>query len=267
MTHDLIQMNRFCNDLHNDENIIFCKTDYIVEEFNRISSKKNKIILIVGNSDYRFDDNLLKLCPNNVKHIFATNCTTSDNRVTPLPYGVEMEVQSSREGHGYVNESIFEKIPYLTGEIEGNKTPKNNKLLSNFTVSTNHNFRSPVESFSKNCDNINYLENIPFSDFASNVKSHLGTISPMGNGIECIRTYEVLYMGEIPFVIGNNHDYKNIKSKIYDELPIVFIDDLSKLNSIDFILNEIQRVQNKSKEFLSYSYWKNRIIEFSKKLT
>lgn len=63
-------MNRYCNDFHDDERIIFCKIDYVVNEFQRLKNHKNKVVMIIANGDITFDDNLLKLCPDNVIHIF-----------------------------------------------------------------------------------------------------------------------------------------------------------------------------------------------------
>ena len=256
ITHNLIQMSRFCNDLHDDERIIFCKRDFILQEFERIKNFKNKIILIVANSDYTFDDSILSKCPNNVTHIFATNTTCYNDKVTPIPIGVEIEELTKRDGHGQINPGIFEKKPYLLGEV--NINPPNeikNKIYSNFNVYTNMNVRVPLRDFCLKNQNF-YVENgISYGDFVNQVKSHVATLSPRGNGIECIRTYEVLYLDSIPIVFGDFNEYKAINEKIYKNLPIVFIHNYNDLNNFKYIESRISEVKNNSRETLDYHYW------------
>lgn len=64
---DFLQLNKF-SELHDGKNIIFCKTDYIISEFNYIKNLKNDVILITGNSDYPITDDLANLAPKNIKN-------------------------------------------------------------------------------------------------------------------------------------------------------------------------------------------------------
>jgi hypothetical protein len=63
---NIIQINKF-SELHNNETIIFCKTDYIFDEFKNIEKIPNDVILITGNSDYPIDESRFNLKPKNVK--------------------------------------------------------------------------------------------------------------------------------------------------------------------------------------------------------
>lgn len=258
-THNLIQMNRYCNDFHDNEKVIFCKIDFIEYEFEKLKSKKGDCVLIVANGDKTFDDKLLSICPNNVKHIFATNTTCNNEKVTPIPIGVEMDILPTREGHGFINEGIFGKKKYLITPSLLPVHEKKEKLLSNFRVNTNFSFRSKVKSLCGITDHIDCYEEISFEDFGKYAKSYMGVISPRGNGIECIRTYETLYLGGIPIVVGNVNEYNSIYNNIYVNLPIVFIDDYKKLMNFDFLKKEIEKVKDKSTETLSYEYWKELI--------
>ena len=111
-----------------------------------------------------------------------------------------------------------------------------------------------------------YAFGISYYDFVKRVKSHLGTLSPRGNGIECIRTYEVLYLNSIPIVIGNGNEYRAIYEKIYKNLPIVFIEDLNELKNLSLIEEKIKKNKNKSKEMIDYFFWKDLIEKKIKKL-
>jgi hypothetical protein len=91
-------------------------------------------------------------------------------------------------------------------------------------------------------------------------------LSPRGNGIECIRTYEVLYLDSIPIVFGDYHEYKAINEKIYKKLPIVFVHDYSQLTDFHSLERKISEVKNNSRELLDYYYWVNLIKKTASKI-
>jgi hypothetical protein len=255
INHNLIQMSRFCNDLHDDERVIFCKTDFILNEFERIKNLNKKVILIIANSDYTVNDNILSKCPNNVGHIFATNTTSLNEKVTPIPIGVEIEELTIREGHGMINPGIFEKKPYLLGETKPTKTDIINKVYSNFNIHTNPNIRFPLQKFCTLNENYYVDSGLSYGEFVNQISSHIATLSPRGNGIECIRTYEVLYLNSIPIVFGDKTEYQAINEKIYKNLPVVFVHSYEELNNFSYIEKRISEVKNNSKESLDYYYW------------
>lgn len=126
--------------------------------------------------------------------------------------------------------------------------------------------RSQVKQISQNQSHIFFEFGVSYHNFVKNIKSHLATISPRGNGIECIRTYEVLYLDSIPIVVGDWSDYRVIYEKIYKNLPIVFVDNIEKLKDFVFIKNEIKKVKNNSREMLDYQYWFNLIRSKTNKI-
>jgi len=266
INHNLIQMSRFCNDLHDDERIIFCKTDFILNEFERIKNLNKKVILIIANSDYSVTEEIMSMCPSNVEHVFATNTTCYSDRVTPLPIGVEIEELTKRPGHGMINPGIFEKKPYLLGEIKVKTTEILDKIYSNFNTHTNPSVRVPLKNHTLSNDIFLNKENLTYHDFVKDVKSTIATLSPRGNGIECIRTYEVLYLNSIPIVYGDYKEYKAINKKIYKNLPIVFIDDITEFKDFNKIENKIKNVKNNSLETLDYYYWVDKINKTAYKI-
>ena len=259
-------MNRYCNDLHDDERIVFCKIDLVLNEFERLKSKKNNVVLIIANGDITFNDRLLSYCPDNVKHIFATNTTCYNDKVTPIPIGVEMSMPPKREGHGEINNGIFEKLPFLTGNTTNENNVITNKLYSKFNISTNPHLRSKVREISITQSHINFEFGVSYSEFVQQVKTHMGTISPRGNGIECIRTYELLYLDEIPLVFGNKQEYSAIYNKIYKNLPIIFFDNYEDVTDIPKIKKEIKNFSLYGKELLDFSYWRDLILKKSEEI-
>jgi hypothetical protein len=237
-----------------------------MNEFKKIGESKKNVVMIIANGDISFNDHILKFCPNNVKHIFSTNTTCDNDFVTPIPIGVEMDVSAKRPGHGEINKEIFEKLPFLTGEKKVLESEFKKEIYSNFRIETNLGFRNLIKDFSIKCPHINFEYGIDYEKFVSQVQSHLGTLSPRGNGIECIRTYEVLYLNSIPIVIGDQKEYKPINEKIYKKLPIIFIDDVNKLNNLNLIEKEINNFKNFNREVLDYHYWLELIKNKIKKI-
>lgn len=99
-----------------------------------------------------------------------------------------------------------------------------------------------------------------------NSKKYLATLSPRGNGIECIRTYELLYLNEIPLVFGLRSEYSVIYEKIYKELPIIFFDKYEDISDLNKIEKEIKKFSLYGKELLEFSYWSDKILKMSKKI-
>ena len=141
-----------------------------------------------------------------------------------------------------------------------------NKIYSNFNTKTNPLIRTPLKNYCYSNNNFTNEEGLTYHNFVKGVKSHKATLSPRGNGVECIRTYEVLYLNSIPIVYGDSKEYKAINNKIYKNLPIVFTDNLNDLGNYKFIENQIKKIQNNSLETLDYYYWVDKIKQTINKI-
>ena len=97
---DYIQINKF-SDLHGSpSNVHFCKTDYIISDFKKISQLDTSVVFITGNSDYAIPDDAIDIAPKNIKVWYAQNALSNHNKIEPLPIGIENKEPSKREGHG-----------------------------------------------------------------------------------------------------------------------------------------------------------------------
>ena len=70
MNFETIQMNKYCNDFHNGENIFFCKIDLIHQELSFLSTLNRNVILIVSSGDITFTENHLINYVNHVSYAF-----------------------------------------------------------------------------------------------------------------------------------------------------------------------------------------------------
>ena len=84
-----------------------------------------------------------------------------------------------------------------------------------------------------------------FKNYLRELSKSYFVISPEGNGIDCHKTWESLYVKSVPIIT------KSINAEFYKDYPIIIIDDWSKFNPSDFDIN------------LYHEKWKN----FNKSLT
>lgn len=268
MTFETIQMNKYCNDFHNGENIFFCKIDLILQEFSFLRHIGRDVILIVSSGDITFTENHLNHCPSNVKQIFATNTNIINDLVIPIPTGIENEFLASRDGHGIVNDGVFQKLEYLK--------PQDRKLINifdkfyaNFSIqnagthlhSIYRGYRNEIKKICEDSNFIDFESGLDLGQYFEKVLSYKASISPTGNGIECVRTWELMYMDRVPIVVGGLNLHSAIYQNIYKDLPLIFIEDVGLLNDKNFLMRKVDQAMTKPKDKLDYNYWKDFISE------
>jgi hypothetical protein len=253
---DLIQINKF-SELHDGNKIIFCKTDFIFNEFELISKIPHDIILITGNSDYPIDESRFHLKPNNVKKWYTQNAIVNDECLIPLPIGLENKLESVRPGHGIgYYDRVLEKEQLLSRNIT--KQPIK-KYYSNFNIETNYSYRSKIKSICENSPHIDWEEsNLSLTEFFDKILDYEAIICPIGNGVDTHRLWEVLYSNRTPITIrvGNFKIYE-----LYEKLPVVILDDENDLYNEKLLDNKIKEVKNNQYDMslLDYSYWETLI--------
>ena len=160
-----------------------------------------------------------------------------------------------------INNGIFEKLPFLLGEETIEPEIYIDKLYANFNIYTNFEYRSLISRICMDSENITFESGLSYRDYVKKIKEHLAVVSPTGNGLECIRTYETLYLDRIPVCVGDFKNYQAIYNAIYKFLPIVFLSNPNDLKNIDLIKSEINKVKNNSKEMIDYEYWVEQILK------
>lgn len=253
---DIISLNKFSH-LHDGRNIIFCKTDYLLSEFQNIKQIDNDVILISGNSDFPIDDYISSKKPKNIKKWYAQNVLTFDDKIIPIPMGIENKDESIRSGHGIgYYERVYEKEKILNSNL--NIEPIN-EIYSNFDVNTNYVHRNLVRDLCVNSSHINWEEpNLSLTDFFKKIKTYKMTVCPAGNGVDTHRIWEVLYSGGIPITIkiGNFKIYE-----LYEQLPIIILDKIQDLENHDLILEKYENIKQKYSniDIINYGFWESKI--------
>ena len=100
-------------------------------------------------------------------------------------------------------------------------------------------------------------DRLPWKEYITDLAKHKFCISPNGNGIDCHRTWECLYLGVIPIVV------KSKPMNYFTDLPILFVNDYD--NITENYLLEVYEKNFKNKKFnmkkLKIEYWQKKLYE------
>jgi hypothetical protein len=230
-------------DVVNDTPIYFVKTDFI-EKFISNFEPNTKYKLITHNSDFSVDEKHLDIIQSEkLVHWYGQNINIKHDKVTSIPIGIANEIWQ----HG--DEKKLKKVI-----LENNA--KNKIIHCSFDISTNYNERIKcASSMSKNNLKMNNREN--FEEYLRSLSKSFFTLSPNGNGIDCHKLWESLYLKTIPVVTNS------INVDFYSKLPILIIDTWDNFNFEDLnenLYNEIIKKHN-FKE-IEIDYYKNKILNY-----
>jgi hypothetical protein len=262
-----IQMNKLSY-LHNDVDVIFCKTDFLLGEFDRIRKLNHDVILITGNSDYFINDSIYSLLPSNVRKWFAQNSLIKSDRVICIPIGIENTIPSKRIGHGIVNtieqngqnyNSFIEELVLISPrEIEPTKF-----IYANFRLSTFADFhisRSVIKEYSQKVNYIDWEDpNLSSEEYLNRILEFEAVLCPQGNGPgDNIRILKTLMMGRIPITFN-----KVMYDNLHYRYPVVLIENPEYLLDYDFIREKINDAKSKYKNWdkkeLTTEFWVSNI--------
>lgn len=235
--------------------IIFVRNrlEYLKIFFLYINPKiKHKYILITHNDDCSPSIVKKYIDINNIYAWFSINVDYNHPKLIPIPIGI--------------GEGCYGKH-YVGGIDKLNKTivlDKKYLLYMNFNVQTNANLRMPVYKtfcnkpfcyFPKDCLFTPYKRMSPM-DFLKDVHNSKFVLSPEGNGMDCYRTWESLYVNSIPVV------KTSVLDVLLQDLPVLIVKDWSDITE-PFLQRKYRLIKNKTcnLEKLSFSYWKNLILD------
>jgi hypothetical protein len=276
---DFIETNKFSYLAQDNPavSIIFCKTDFLFQEFERIKNLDKKVILITGNSDYPITKTHADLAPENLIRLYGQNVLCNDDRFVPVPMGLASSVICRRSfEHGVWYDWSVPMQHSLFEQSQAKSSPKEDLFLYfNCGIHTNPNHRGFIHAKIQELDFVNYSAKKSFPDFFQDILDHKMTICPAGNGLDTHRLWEVLYLNRVPVVILTSQqacqggvpaddllDYSNysIYKNLYSKLPIVILNDVEDLQDKNLIEKLYNEAKNKSTDLAYFSNWKKIIL-------
>jgi len=224
-------LSYYCDpDIDND--LIFVKTELLSQflQLKKLAPEKfpESYSLVLHNSDINFDINNIKGVFDHftgVDKVYTQNLLVDYPNSFPLPIGIA----NPKWSHG--NTDRFEKV--INQEI-----PKTNMVYINFNVATNPKERNyclqHVGSNQRhypnymNIDEHNSFVESTQEQYLKDIKASYFVVSPDGNGKDCHKTWESIYMGSIPIVTDSYF------ARRFKELgvPIYIIDDWNQFQHL-----------------------------------
>ena len=185
--------------------------------YHKLSKFKNPFTLILHNSDDDFGEPQLKyLDVPNCKQIFTQNMNVRHPKVKPLPIGMANHCWKwgdSKVMDEVINEGFTNTRPY--------------SIYANFTIGEGVRYERRSDCYDNIIkQKIPFQKNKGYKSYLKQLKKFKFCISPEGNGIDCYRTWEALYMKTIP--ICKRSIMIEEFAKVF---PIYIIDDWSELDT------------------------------------
>lgn len=266
---EIIQTNKLA-EIFDDKNIFFCKIDLIHSVIEKIKNVKNKCVLIVGNGDLPFTDELEREFPENVVGIYAQNSICNSDRVFPIPLGIGNSEPCPKSGHGEHWPDVFEKVETLK-KIQFSEL-ENLKIYSNFDVRTNPEHRNKVKFISQETDYVTTcFSKLSYQEYIDNILAHQFNLCPIGNGLDTHRVWETLYCYRVPIIfdVKYSRSYNwsrtetGIREKLYKKLPIVILDDENELKNLDVIRDKYFSVKKnwQNLNLFDHRFWVDKIYK------
>lgn len=243
---DYIKGERF-SELADNRKVFYCSTHSLPNFLQNVPD--DPFVLITHNSDHKIHESYK--IPDNLIHWFAQNVDKVDPRIESIPIGLENDKWFRAERK---KEKMIVKLTQPRGF--------HNMVYFNCNIDTNPNERllpfvlfkdKPWCTAKKGCNGQG------FDEYLNDLYNHPFVISPEGNGIDTVRTWECLYMGTIPI------EKRNINNQFYTDLPILFVDAWEEITE-SLLQDEYERIIHTqwNLEKLNFSYWKNKILSYDK---
>ncbi len=225
--------------------LIFCYSCALKTFMTKLHYFKNEFILVSHNEDDNITTVYTPIVENPlVKHWYAQNVMMDHPKLTSIPIGVANEMWP----HGNLSKIV------AACNKERNEIKKID-FLFNFSLTTNPHARNECKNALEK-KGLHFLHQLPFDYYLQFLASSKFSICPEGNGIDCHRVWESLYMGVIPIMIRSI-----FTEKVASQFPCILLNNWDEFDAIycislyDTLVLQLETV----KEKLKFSYFKNMI--------
>ncbi len=194
--------------------IVFLGTSRMEEFLKRIlPALKAPIVLLSHQEDLNVDKDFASLAEDpKIGHWFAKNALLEHPKITPLPIGLE---DRWRHNNGALGD--FRRF-------SGNR-PRRPRVALAFTLGTNVERRVPCYlGLSRSGVTTELPQPLNSSMYRRLVRDYMFVASPPGNGADCHRTWETMYLGGVP-IVEDNAMHRYFKGL---GLPMLIVKDWSE---------------------------------------
>lgn len=187
--------------------------------------------------------------PDNIIAWYCTNLAINHHRSHWLPFGINEEGNNTS---AVISEYIGKpkrKLLYLNFQ---NHTSERVQLKQHYAAFAGEGWVT-----------LEQKANVPYREFLNEMAQHEFVLCPSGNGLDCYRTYEALYLGCIPVMAKSEFAFK------FQRLPVLLVPSLFEVTPA--VLKQAwhemyERRESFNYELLKVSHWENEINGWRKRL-
>lgn len=215
--------------------------DRFLSELTYIESDFSRDILIIHNNDEIPTNSEMTIFSKRFKRVYSVNWLGEKGIATPIPIGLE-NWSLLRNG---VPRDFLKLIS--RGLIPTSDRPI--RVLSSFSVHTNPIERSKALEFSESRSEIFRMPSFTSPKrYRELLTNSAFVLSPPGNGADCHRTWEAIYLGAIPIVLKKYWPFTHLK------LPVLIVEDWAEIpNLIESPINwKTLSIEQLKSDFLTF---------------
>jgi hypothetical protein len=236
-----------------ENDIIFCKTEYVNELFYLLKKQCNfkNLKLITHQSDKRITKRIYKKKPDCISKWYSINVDTYFPNLIPIPLGIADFHEKNLNKDSFTRQNLLEN--FLLN--------KKNLLYLNFNQNTNFSHRKNIYSTFKKKTWAN-INKDPLSNkvYQAKITEHSFNLAPWGNGIDTHRFWESLYSNSIP--VTKDHLLYNS----FQSLPMLLVESYEQITKkfLNNFLTEVYETKDiYNLEKLDFKYWRQLICDNS----
>ena len=243
-------LKKFIGENSNNYKTVYLVGDLIDQFIEAREQIPNIQTLVIGESDTTQREQSLSKLYSKVGQIFSNNLIGKSERCSPVPLGIERQAYRSA---GRVRN--FQK-KY--------QTKTSNRTIP-FLIAWNDatNAKRPIyrAEFQNHSNSLVINQRVAASTIHKLMRKTMFVPSPAGNGIDCHRTWEALYLGAVPVVLRSEYfgesnwpvlvvdSWSELLEKKDDELKEIYVNNvLDQKQAIQFGVNIIEKIFGKSNE-------------------
>ncbi len=222
--------------------LIFVRPEQLLRFFQTYHPRiREKYILVTHNSDLPIPGKFIPyLTHPKISAWFGQNVEGFVHpKLHPIPIGLENRQYSNGD------------LTVVTRAREKwYGSPKTMLLYNNFSLHTYPTERSKVYQIFKDKSFCVTSSRKPYPEYLKDLAETKFVLCPRGNGLDCHRVWESLYMGSIPIVKSSASD------SLFQDLPVLIVKDWNEITE-EFLTEKFHEISSKSYNFerLNLAFW------------
>lgn len=231
--------------------IVFVRNSALLDFFTKIHPRiTTPYVLISHNEDSTIGESYVSYIDENILHWYCLNLNFKHPKVTVLPIGIQNYCVGYPDNFVQLYLDTRKQLldtPAIT-------TARKHRILYAFTLDPRNSERAHAFEVLSNAPLAETIS-VPRTEYYATLATYTFIACPRGNGIDCHRIWESLYLNVIPILIRNDFSEQLAESGF----PVLLIDSWEKLLTLDeeFLRTYYETHKegfNSEKLFLRYWY-------------